>query len=30
VNFPGEYEKAGILTEVKEYEEKLFYSLVTE
>ncbi|MBS9775181.1 hypothetical protein KGV52_00545 [Candidatus Gracilibacteria bacterium] len=26
VNYPGEYEKGGILLEVKEYEKKLFYS----
>ena len=30
VDFPGEYEKAGILVEVKEYDENLFYSIMNE
>ncbi len=30
VDFPWEYEKSWVLVEVKEYEEKLFYSIVTE
>lgn len=30
VSFPGEYEKAGILAEVKEYEGNLYYSLLVE
>ncbi len=28
VTYPGEYEKSGVLLEVKEYEEKLFYHFV--
>lgn len=30
IDFPGEYEKSGILLEVKEYENKLFYSFLIE
>jgi hypothetical protein len=30
VNYPGEYEKAGILLEVKEFASKLFYHFVVE
>ena len=30
VSYPGEYEKAGILLEVKEYEGKLFYHFVVD
>ncbi|MBW7954194.1 hypothetical protein H3C61_00040 [Candidatus Gracilibacteria bacterium] len=30
VNFPGEYEKSGILLEIKEFENKLFYSFLIE
>jgi hypothetical protein len=30
VSYPGEYEKSGILLEVKEYNEKLFYHFLVE
>ncbi len=30
VNYPGEYEKAGILSEVKEYQDTLFYKFLTD
>lgn len=30
INFPWEYEKSWILVEVKEYEQKLFYSILIE
>lgn len=30
VDFPGEYEKSNILLEVKEFEQKLFYSFMVE
>lgn len=30
IDFPGEYEKSWILLEVKEYEDKLFYSFLIE
>jgi hypothetical protein len=30
IDFPWEYEKSGILLEVKEYEEKFFYSFLVE
>lgn len=30
VDFPGEYEKSGILLEVKEYDNKFFYSFLIE
>lgn len=30
VSYPGEYEKSGILLEVKEYSEKLFYHFLVE
>lgn len=30
LDHPGEYEKGWVLAEVKEYEDKLFYNLVTE
>lgn len=30
VSYPGEYEKAGVLLEVKEYADKLFYHFIVE
>lgn len=30
IDFPGEYEKSGILLEVMEYEQKMFYSFLIE